>query len=542
METTTERVERLTERVEPAEPNEAGSVPVWAPATEPRPFRPLASDEHVDVVVVGGGIVGLLTAYECKQAGLRVVVLEAGHVGSGETLRTTAHVTAQLDVGWSKIVGDIGPGLTRLLWTEAMVGIHTLESLVQTLQVQCGWRRLSGWRFTEDERGLKALRDEAQAAATAGIPLEFVENGLALPWHTVGALRCDEQAQLHPGPFVEALARAIDGDGSHVHEHTRALEIRDEPEPVVVTTNGLVRGRHVIVATHAPFNNRLLLQTKIAHYRSYAVALHTPLDLPDGLYWDDAEPYHYLRSAEVGGRRLVIVGGEDHRTGQDHHTTDRHVELERWALERLPGSTVVQRWSGQILEPVDGLPYVGRNSLERNVYEATGFSGTGWAYGALAARILTDTVRGIVHPLAETLAATRVTPIASAKRYIQENAAFPWHFFGDRLSSESTQIEKLPRGQGQLFMSRALRKVAVYRDAAGELHAYSPICPHMGCIVDFNQAESSWDCPCHGSRFDVHGAVLNGPATQGLERVQAPEEKIGASPEAESHPTAHRRP
>lgn len=511
-----------------ADDHAGGTVPLWAPTTEPRPYAPLGGDGETDVVVIGAGLVGLMTSHHCKQAGLRVVVLEAGHVGSGESNRTTAHVTAQLDAGWKKIVGDIGAGLSRSLWTEAMVAIHTIESLVASLHVECGWKRVPGWRYAEDEHGLKDLRDEAEAAASAGIPLDSVPTA-PLPWKVAGALRCAEQAELVPGPFLEALARSIEGDGSHVHEGTRALEIRDEDEPVVVTERGSVRAKHVVVATHAPFNNRVLLQTKIAHYRSYVVALHSPFEIPDGLYWDDADPYHYVRSTEHEGRRIVLVGGEDHRTGREEDTTARLAALESWALARLPGSTVVRRWSGQILEPVDGLPYVGRNALEKHVYEATGFSGTGWAYGALAARILADAIRGVVHPLAETLAATRITPIASAKRYIQENAAFPWHFFGDRLSSEATQIELLPRGQGKLFMARTLRKVAVYRDMDGELHALSPVCPHMGCIVDYNQAESSWDCPCHGSRFDVHGRVLNGPATQGLERVDAPAEKIGTS-------------
>jgi len=509
--------------------DDGGSVPIWTPAVQPREFPALLGDQKTDVVVIGAGLVGLMTAHRCKQAGFRVIVLEADRVGCGESHRSTAQVTSQLDVGWQKIVGDLGPDLTRSLWTAAMLGIHTLEHLVTSLHVDCGWQRVPGWLFTEDDRGVKDLRDEALSAASAGIPLEFVESRIPLPWRTSAALRCDEQAQLAPGPFLEALARDIDRQGSHVHEGTRVLEVKDGEQPSVVTDRGVVHARHVVVASHAPFNNRLLLQTKISHYRTYVLALSTPIELPDGLYWDDAVPYHYIRSVNQGDRRFVLVGGEDHRTGQEEDTTSRHAALEAWALERLPGSIVERRWSGQILEPIDGLPYVGRNSLQENVYEATGFSGTGWAYGALAARILGDSMQGIEHPLAATLAARRVTPIAGARRFLQENASFPWHFFGDRLSTESTQIESLASGHGGLFMARGMKKVAVYRDAAGELHALSPVCPHMGCIVEFNQAETSWDCPCHGSRFDVDGRVLNGPATHGLECVDAPARKIGSS-------------
>lgn len=499
-----------------------GSVPIWTPERAARRFPRLELDIDTDVAVVGAGLVGLLTAYLCAEAGLRVVVLEAGRAGQGDSLRSSAHVTAQLDARWKKIVRDVGPETARSLWTEAMRAIDSLESIVRTLNVDCGWRRVPAWLFTERDEGLEALRDEARAAASAGIPLVSVGSDVPLPWKVAGALRCDDQARLDPAPLLAALASAIDGSQGALFEDTPALEVHDGPETRVVTATGTVRARHVVVATHAPFNNRVLLQTKIACYRTYVLALRTAREPFDGLFWDDADPYHYVRAAEHAGQPVVLVGGEDHRTGQEDDTLLRLAALEGWAVERLPGAAVVASWSGQILEPVDGLPYVGRNSFQRDVLEATGFSGTGWAYGTLAAHVLVATILGHAHPLADTLAATRVTPIASAKRFVRENATFPWHFFGDRLAAASSEVGELARGSGKLVSAGGLRKIAVYRDAQGELHALSAVCPHLGCVVDFNPAESSWDCPCHGSRFDVHGRLLNGPATSGLDPLAAP--------------------
>jgi glycine/D-amino acid oxidase-like deaminating enzyme/nitrite reductase/ring-hydroxylating ferredoxin subunit len=505
-----------------ADSDSHASVPIWTAngAPAPEPSRALAGDVRTDVAVVGAGIVGLMTARLCRAAGLDVVVLEAKRVGAGESLRSTAHVTAQIDARWNKLVEDLGEATARTIWREAAQSIDVLESAVASLGVDCGWRRVPAFLFTESDRGLYALRDEERAAQSIGIPCAMLEGGIELPWNVAGALRIENQARIDPAALLAALADDLARQGVPIFEHTAALEVRDDAEPTVVTNTGVVSAKHVVVAAHAPFNNRLLLQTKIAHYRSYVLALRSPRSLPEGLFWDDADPYHYLRTMDHRGEELVLVGGEDHRTGQDDDTSARIGALASWALERLPGSEVVGRWSGQILEPVDGLPYVGRNSLERNVLEATGLSGTGWAYGVLAARMLTDAIQGRTHPLADTLAATRVTPMASARRFIQENVQFPWHFFGDRLSTEATEIDSLLPGTGKLFMSRGMRKIAVYRDVQGVLHALSPVCPHMGCIIEFNGLESSWDCPCHGSRFDVEGRLLNGPATAGLERLE----------------------
>jgi glycine/D-amino acid oxidase-like deaminating enzyme/nitrite reductase/ring-hydroxylating ferredoxin subunit len=431
-------------------------------------------------------------------------------------------VTAQLDARWRKIVSDLGPARARLLWSHASNAIDGLEEWIAKLDVDCGWRRVGGWLFTESPAGFAALRDEAEAAERAGIPARFVEGGVPTPWPVAGGVYFPNQAQLDPVPLMQALACAVDGGGSRVHEHTRALEVSDEERPAVKTEHGSVRARHVVVATHAPFNNRVMLQTKIAHYRTYAIALSTERPIQNALLWDDQDPYHYLRAHSRGDQELWIVGGEDHRTGQSENTQVRLQALEHWILERIPDARFQCRWSGQILEPVDGLPYVGRNSLDHNVLTATGFSGTGWAYGALAARILVDTLHGREHPLAHTLAATRITPRASAARYVAENVQFPWHFFGDRLSAESRRIDQLPPEQGAVFTSKGTGKLAVYRDAHNVLHAVSAVCPHLGCIVAFNAVESSWDCPCHGSRFGVTGELMNGPATRGLEPVTAP--------------------
>jgi len=459
----------------------------------------------------------------CKRAGLRVAVLEAHDIGGGESMRTTAHVTAQPDARWKKIVKDLGAATSTQLWHEAMASIDELEQIVHELKIECDWKRVDGYLFTESEDGLPALGEELKAACSAGVSCTLSTNHELLPWRIAAALRIERQAQLDPWPFISALADFVDGNGSHVFEGSPVLEVHEDAKIRVVTGRGTVIADHAVIATHAPFTNRVLLQTKIAHYRSYAVAVSTRDPFPSGLFWDDQDPYHYIRGARIGDRSVVIVGGEDHRTGQDDDTKVHLANLEAWTAQRIVGARVEAAWSGQILEPVDGLPYIGRNSLDEKVLVATGFSGTGWAYGALAARMIRDSITGVDHTLASVLAATRITPLASAQRYVKENAQFPWQFFGGHLAKAVGEIEDLPNDAGKLIAVADKKKAAVYRDAEGGLHAFSAVCPHLGCVVDFNQLEKSWDCPCHGSRFDVHGHVLNRPAIRGLTPLEIEE-------------------
>jgi len=322
---------------------------------------------------------------------------------------------------------------------------------------------------------------------------------------------------MHGLRYLEGLAQAAQAQGARLHEESRVVTIDDGDRCTVHLEHGpTVRAKKVFVATHAPLN-RVFLQTKIHAYRSYVLALPLPRSaLADALFWDTADPYHYFSSFAVDGASYLILGGEDHKTGTETDTAPRYETLAAWAKERFGAGEPAFRWSAQVEEPVDGLPYIGRNSVSDNVYVATGFSGNGITFGTVAARIITDLVTGKNNPWADLYSATRIKPLASAAEFTTENVDFPMHFFSDRLRpAEAKEPKDIGPGEGKTMRVNGER-LACYRDPQGLLHAVSSVCTHLGCLVKFNGAEKSWDCPCHGSRFGVDGEVLDGPATRPL--------------------------
>jgi Rieske Fe-S protein len=329
---------------------------------------------------------------------------------------------------------------------------------------------------------------------------------------------------VHPMQYLAGLAEEATRRGVQIFENTKVTGV-EEGEPChVITDTHPVRARHVFVAANVPVNNRVFLHTKVAAYRSYAIAAEIEPDRLRGLYWDTADPYHYTRTQEVDGRWYVIIGGEDHRTGEKKNTDECFQRLVEYARERLRFGDIAFRWSGQIIEPVDGLPYIGRNTGADHVFVATGYSGNGITFGTLAGMMVTDLIRGRENPYAELFEATRVKPLAAAYDYVAENVPFPMHLAQDRLTSTNADIESLDElrpGDGGIFVAEE-GKLAVYRDERGQLHACSPICTHLACDVNWNRAEKTWDCPCHGSRFSPEGKVINGPAVSDLAPAKVP--------------------
>lgn len=488
----------------------------WLTPRLSRAWPPLDGNLDVDVAIIGGGITGLSAALALVEAGRHVVVIDAGELAGGETARTTAHLTECPDARARSLIDKFGVEQARASWEAGRAAIRHIEATILNHGIACDFRRTQGYLFSEHADGVAALADEQAACAELGVAATLLESDGELPFPTARALRFEGQAQVHALRYAHGLLAALTSAGCRFFEHTRAIEITEEPTPRVLTKSGVIHATDVIVATHVPLN-KVMLQTKLASYRSYAIAARIDGRVPDGLHWDDEDPYHYVRGHEFDGEPHLIVGGEDHRTGQEDDTLAPFERLVAWSAARFSLREITQRWSGQIVESVDGLPYIGRNSFCEHVWEATGFSGNGMTFGTLAAQILRDRILGIVNPWAELFDATRITPVASARDYLRENVEFPRHFIVDRLERAPRDLDALANGEGDVFAFEG-RKVAAYRDDAGELHLLSPTCTHLGCVVEFNRAEKTWDCPCHGARYGVDGEVLNGPAVRALER------------------------
>ena len=490
--------------------------------TAPRPsIPPLQGDLTVDVCIVGGGITGITAAALLQQAGKTVALLDAGKLGNGVTGFTTAHLTEALDTRWYELIKTFGKEGARLAAQSQRAAIERIASLVEEESLDCGFRSVPGYFYCERDAGSGSnaagdaeVAREFEAARAVGLQVSLADRA-PLPFATGRAVRFENQARFHPLRYCLSLAQKLLSRGAFIHEDTRAVEIRDGEPCTVHTAHGTVTAAHVLVCTHSPVNDRFFLQTKLAQYRSYVVAarLTQPDPQLDALFWDNQDPYHYLRMEDG----LLLAGGEDHKVGQKADTREPYERLRAWVRARFGAVTFEDEWSGQVVETLDGLPYVGRNATERNVFVATGFAGNGMTHGTMAALLLRDLALGRVNPWASVYAATRIST-SGALEWARENVDFPLHLIGDKLKpAQLHALSELARGEGRLVEVDG-EKLAAYRADDGKLTLLQPACTHLGCTVGWNPAEKSWDCPCHGGRFNAEGEVINGPPLTPLKR------------------------
>lgn len=510
-------------------------ISLWSATAETTPFESLSHDEEADVCIIGGGIAGLTTAYELLQSGRSVVVLEDGLLGGGMTCRTSAHLSAILDDRFAELERLRGPEAARMAAASHAAAIDRIEEIVSREKIECDFKRVSGYLFPGSERdaaeALAALDEELEAALKAGVTVEKFPRSPVRGFGDVPCLHFPGQGQFHPVRYIEGLARSVIARGGRIRKaHATAIEGGD---PVHVRAGEYVVTAHsVVVATNVPVNNLVALHLKLAAYMTYVIAIRIPKgSVPTALYWDTDSPYHYIRvekdhpenaSVFPGRERdeepfdLLIVGGEDHRTGDLPEGTPPHAALEQWIRARIPSAgEVVWRWGGQVMETIDGLAYIGKNPLDRhNVYVVTGDSGMGLTHGTLAGMLLTDLITGRDNPWAELYDPSR-TPLKATAEFTPETLHAVSRYADWMTGGEIPDVKALANGDGAVVRD-GLTKAAVYRDEEGLLHACSAVCPHLGCVVAWNDHEKTWDCPCHGSRFDPLGRVLNGPANRNL--------------------------
>jgi len=494
-------------------------------------YSPLREDIHADVCIVGAGIAGLSTAYLLTRAGKSVVILDDGPLAGGMTAVTTAHLSNALDDRYFEIERLHGENGARLAAQSHAAAIDRIEAIVREEQIACDFERLDGYLFLASGEDEKVLDREMAAAHRAGLrDVTRVSRAPLQSFDTGPCLRFPRQAQFHPLKYLAALARAIQRDGGRIFTQTHADKISGGSTARVKAGSHIVTAAAIVVATNAPVNDLLVIHTKQAPYMSYVIGARVPRgSVTKALYWDTGDPYHYIRLHNVvdgdaeavgsGEHDILIVGGEDHKTGQADDTQERHARLEGWTRERFPFIEQVEfTWAGQVMETIDGLAFIGRNPLDdNNVFIVTGDSGMGMTHGTIAGMLLTDLIMGRANPW-ETLYDPSRKTLRAAGEYVRETLNMASQYSDWLADGDVRSEDEVARDSGAV-LSRGLKKVAVYRDGKGKLHAFSAACTHLGCVVDWNPAEKTWDCPCHGSRFDKLGKVINGPANSDLARA-----------------------
>jgi glycine/D-amino acid oxidase-like deaminating enzyme/nitrite reductase/ring-hydroxylating ferredoxin subunit len=503
-----------------------GGPSFWLATTPGTDYPPLTDGVSVDVAVVGAGITGITAAILLKEAGRTVALVDSKRIVQGATGYTTAKVTAGHGASYSKIRKAFGEDGIKTYARANEAALDWIAKLVEANRIDCDFERRTNYVYAESDDEVAQLRQEAEVERQAGLATRLVDE-TPLPFRVGAALRLENQAQFHPRKYLLALAATIPGDGSHVFENSAVHKVKHGEPCEVVSDQGVVRADDVILATHLPILDSGLFFTKAYPHRSYAVAapLGSAAD-PDGMYINSGTPTRSLRTLRDGDRVLIQVGGNGHKVGEEDDTPARYDQLEEFLREHWPGAGEVEhRWSTQDYMAHDNVPYVGRlRRTAKHLYAATGYSKWGMTNGTVAALILSDAILGRANPWADLYDSKRLVRRSGLTSFLKENAAAGFHFFAGRLSrADQATVDELGAGEGALIRVRG-RKTAVYRDEGRSLHGLSPVCRHLYCLVDWNPAERSWDCPCHGSRYDGTGRVIQGPATEDLRRRDLPDD------------------
>jgi glycine/D-amino acid oxidase-like deaminating enzyme/nitrite reductase/ring-hydroxylating ferredoxin subunit len=484
---------------------------------------PLTEDAECDVVVIGSGIAGMSTAYELARFGRRVIVIDRGRIGNGMTARTTAHLATELDDFYSELIRVRGEDEARLYHDSQRSAVNRIEAIVAEEGIDCDFAILDGYLIPAGEEDRKDLEEEYQACRTIGVEeVEWVDRAPVPGIDTGPALRFGRQGRFHPLKYLKGLARAIEARGGRFYADTTHVSDKEVDGGVEITTERgpVIRASAAVFATNSPTNDKVAIHTKQLPDRTYAIAGRVPKgSVPDALVWDTLEAYHYVRIQPLSeAEDLLIVGGEDHRSGEMNDMDDRFARLEQWTRERYPSlSGVDYRWSGQVMEPIDFMPFSGRNPGNTNIYLHTGDSGQGITNGVAGSLTLLPLIIGEDSRYAPIFDPARksATSTVSLGEFVKGQAGAVKNFTEYLRPGDAASADELAPGEGAVIRE-GLSKIATYKADDGTIVRRSAVCTHMGCLVHWNGFEKCWDCPCHGSQFAPDGRVLNGPAVKPL--------------------------
>ena len=496
------------------------SKPFWPDSVQLPSFNKLDKDIFVDVAIVGGGITGITSAYLLAKEGIKTALIESDRILNGTTGHTTAKVTAQHGLIYDEFIQHFGESNAKLYYEAASDAMEFIKQTIQEHNIECDWKEEDAYVYTNSEQYIKKIENEYKAYEKLGIQGELVEN-IPVPVQAKTAVVMKNQAQFHPLKYLQKLVENASEKGIDIYENTTAVDIKHGPHPKILTKDGYhILCNYVFICSHFPFYDAAFYFSRMYAERSYIIAVKTKAEYPGGMYISAENPVRSLRSVTINGEKLVLIAGENHKTGQGIPMIQHYESLQAFGDQAFGIQKIPYRWSTQDLTTLDKIPYIGHiNEQKANILFATGFRKWGMTNGTAAARLLVDIIKGKENRYRELFTPARFQADPSVKQFISTNTDVAKHLIEGKLEFALRKPEDLAPDEGAVVSYNG-KRAGAYKDENGSLHIVDTTCTHLGCELEWNSGEKTWDCPCHGSRFSIDGDVVEGPALKSIKKLK----------------------